>query len=314
MVKLNEWRAGFGAVKPVEDRQSLGIGLVIMAVIFFTALDSCAKYLVTVGIPSQQLVFARYGVHLVLVLAVLLPLQGAALMRTKRPGQEVVRALMLLMATASNFVAVLYLPLTTTSAITFAMPLVLCILSVPLLGERVGWRRWAAVIVGLVGVLIIIQPGGAAFHWAMLLSLTAAVTTALYNVFNRKLAGIDSPNTQMFYMGVVSTVCIAPFAFGNWVWPEGGLQWTLFMMMGVFGGIGHLMLTTAHRMAEASVLAPFNYTQIIFMTLSSVVIFGDVPDVWIYVGAPIVVGSGLYIWLRERRLEQRPERMDAPHD
>lgn len=313
MVSLSAWRARLNEVKPVEDRRSLGIGLVLMSLMLFTALDTSAKFLVTAGIPAQQLVFVRYGVHLFLVLSILLPLQGRSLVRTRRPVQEVVRALMLLMATATNFIAVLYLPLTTTSSILFSMPLILCVLSVPFLGEHVGWRRWLAVVVGLVGVLIIIQPGGASFHWAMLISFGSALALAVYNVFNRKLAGIDSVNTQQFYAGLVATVAIAPFAFGDWVWPQDGLQWTVFLSLGLLGGVGHMMLTTAHRMAEASVLAPFTYTQIIFMTISSLVVFGQAPDIWIYIGAPIVIGSGLYIWLRERRLELKARRTEAPH-
>lgn len=304
MFNLRALRESQSVIKPVEDRRTLGIALVILALITFTGLDTCAKFLVTNGMPSVEVVFARYAVHLFLVIAVLLPLQGRTLVKTQRPGLEVLRALSLLGATVSNFFAVKYLPLTTTSAIFFAMPLVLSALSGPLLGEHVGIRRWSAVIVGLIGVLIIIQPGGASFHWAMIFSLGAVLATAFYNILNRKLAGVDSANTQQFYAAMVATLAIMPFAFFEWVWPDSGLEWAAFLGMGVFGGVGHLMHTTAHRMAEASALAPFAYVQILFMTAASWFVFGEAPDFWIYVGAPIVVGSGLYIWLRERHLER----------
>lgn len=305
MLNLRQWRDAQNSVKPVEDRRTMGFSLVILALIMFTGLDTCAKFLVTNGVPSLEVVFARYAVHLFLVVLILLPLQGKTLVKTKRPGLETIRALSLMSATVCNFFAVKYLPLTTTSAILFAMPLVLCVLSGPFLGEHVGPRRWAAVVVGLVGVLIIIQPGGTSFHPAMFLSLGAVMATAFYNLLNRKLAGVDPTNTQQFYAALVATGCIAPFAFFEWVWPDTPLLWTAFLAMGVLGGVGHLMLTVAHRYAEASALAPFSYMQIIFMTASSLFVFGEAPDMWIYVGAPIVIGSGLYIWLRERQLQVR---------
>ncbi len=311
MIDFRKWREAQNAIKPVEDRRTLGFSMVIFALIMFTGLDTCAKILVTNGIPSLEVVFARYGIHLLLVVALLLPLQGRSLVKTKRPGLEAVRALSLMGATIFNFFAVKFLPLTTTSAIFFSLPLLICVLSGPFLGEHVGIRRWSAVLVGLVGVLIIIQPGGTSFHPAMLLSLGAVISTAFYNMLNRKLAGVDSVNTQQFYAALVATGAIAPFAFFEWVWPDSPVLWFAFFAMGLFGLVGHLLLTGAHRFAEASALAPFTYTQIIFMTTSSWFVFGEAPDFWIYIGAPIVIGSGLYIWLRERTLQVKTD-INAP--
>jgi drug/metabolite transporter (DMT)-like permease len=198
--------------------------------------------------------------------------------------------------------ALKFLPLTVSGSIFFTQPLILCALSIPLLGEQVGWRRWVAIVIGFVGVLVIVRPGTAAFHPAIILSLLAATFGALYMLLTRKLAGIDSTTTQQFYAGLVATVCAAPFAIGGWAWPADAPGWFAFVLIGIAALVGHQFLTTAHRFAPASVLAPFGYLQIIFMITSSWLIFQQPPDVWIFLGAPIVIASGLYIWLRERQL------------
>lgn len=303
-------RTSVREIKPKEDRRLLGILMVIISLICFTGIDSAAKWLMIEGMDVSQAVFLRYGVHLVLLLAFLLPLLGKDLFATKRLGQELSRGFMLFISTVLNFVAVSYLPLTVTSAIFFSLPLVLCALSVPFLGEHVGYRRWLAVLVGFVGVLIIVHPGAESFHWATMLSLGSVMAVAFYNIFNRKLAGVDSVYTQQFYAAAVATLCVTPFAMGslsegNWILPASFWSWVAFFAMGVFGGIGHLLLTTAHRFAGASTLAPFVYVQIIFMALSSWLIFAQPPDIWIWVGAPIVLASGLYIWERERKRAQK---------
>ncbi|MGV8953285.1 MAG: DMT family transporter, partial [Cypionkella sp.] len=228
--------------------------------------------------------------------------QGLALLRTGNMRLQILRSVSLLGASVSNFIAVQYLPLTVTGAIAFTMPLILCALSVPLLGESVGWRRWTAIGVGFIGVLIIVRPGGDAFHPASLLSLFGAVSSAFYFIFTRQASGIDSPATSQFYLGIFATVVLAPFALTNWVWPVSIDGWTAFFAIGVFGFVGHQLITVAYGFAPAAVIAPFSYLQIIFMTLSGWLIFAQLPDNALYLGAPIVIGSGLYIWLRERKL------------
>lgn len=292
-------------IKPVEDRRFLGIGMVLLALMFFTGIDTSAKWLVLSGMPSLQAAFARYSVALVLVVALLAPRYGREVVRSNNVRLELIRALVLMGSTILNFFAVNYLPLTVTGSIIFSMPLILCALSGPLLGEKVGWRRWAAILVGFSGVLIIIRPGGTDFHPAMFLSLGAVTCYALYSVCNRKLAGVDSPFTQQFYAAFVPTICILPFVIPGWVWPNSVDTWIAFFAMGVVGGIGHLLITVAHRYAEASTLAPFTYSQIIYLTASSWLVFDQPPTVWVYVGAPIVIGSGLYIWVRERQLAKQ---------
>lgn len=293
-------------IKPREDRRLLGIMMVMGAFLLFTGIDTSAKWLVLSGLPSMEVVFARYSVHLVILAAWFLPAFGTQVFHTNAPVLELGRALVLLASTIFNFFAVKYLPLTVTGSIIFASPILLSVLSIPLLGESIGWRRWLAIFVGFVGVLIIVQPGGASFHPAMLLSLGAVTSYALYNIANRKLAGVDSPYAQQMYAALLATLFLLPFAFSGWVWPSDPASWVAFFAMGVCGAAGHLLLTIAHRYAEASTLAPFVYPQILYLAASSWLIFNEPPDIWIFVGAPIVIGSGLYIWLRERQLGKRP--------
>ncbi len=291
------------AVKPIEERRLAGIALVLAGYLMFTVIDSCAKWLSQSGLPTTEVVFVRYAGQLLVVSALFLPTQGRAVLTTRRPWLEIARGLCLMASTVCNFTAILFLPLTVTASINFTTPLLLCALSIPLLGEVVGWRRWLAIVVGFVGVLVIVHPGTAAFHPAVLLSLVGAGFSALYLLLTRKLAGVDAVTTQQFYSALVATACLVPLVIvGGWIWPADAAGWFAFLLIGVAALVGHQLLTTAHRFAPASVLAPFGYFQIIFMTASSWLIFNQPPDVWIYVGAPIVIGSGLYIWLRERQL------------
>lgn len=282
----------------------LAVGLVLLSYIGFTTIDSSAKWLGRAGIPTMEYIFVRYAVHFALISLILLPRRGKALLRTGNLKTEIVRALFLLASTFFNFFALLFLPLTVTGAIAFTMPLILCALSVPLLGESVGWRRWSAIGVGFIGVLVIVRPGTAAFQPAAIVSLGGATMSALYFISTRRLAGVDSASTQQFYAALIATLCVAPFAFGHWVWPSNPLDWFALGLIGVAGLASHWIFSIALRFAPATMLAPFAYFQIVYTILSSWLIFNQPPDVWIYVGVPIVIGSGLYIWLRERRLSR----------
>jgi len=294
------------SVRPIEDRRLTAIGLLVIAYLFFTIIDSCAKWLVQYGgLPTTEIVFVRYAGQLLIVSAIFLPTRGMELVRTRNLKLEVLRGLFLMGSTIANFTALIFLPLTVTSSISFTMPLMLCALSIPLLGETVGWRRWMAILVGFVGVLIIVQPGTSSFHPAAFLSLLGAAFTALYFLFTRKLAGVDPTTTQQFYSALVATICLIPLVvWGGWVWPASIVGWFCFGTMGAAALVAHQLITVAHRFAPATVLAPFGYVQIFFMTASSWLVFNQPPSVWVYVGAPIVIASGLYIWMRERQLSK----------
>lgn len=293
-------------IRPLEDRRLLGIGLALITYLGFAIVDSCAKWLTMSGMPTMQVAFIRYGAQLVIILALFLPRQGRALVRSNNLRDEIVRAVVLVGSTVANFFALIWLPLTTTAAIMFTQPLILCALSIPLLGEQVGWRRWLAILVGFGGVLIVIQPGTESFHPAVFLSLLCSLCGALYLVWTRRLAGVDSTATQQFYACFIATLALAPFAFGGWTWPTDSATWFVLGLIGAAAVVAHLAVTVAHRFAPATVLAPFAYSQMIWMVLSSWLVFNQPPSIWLALGGPIVVGSGLYIWLRERQLGKEP--------
>lgn len=287
--------------EPQVENPGAAILLMFGAVMCFTAIDTCAKFLVQT-LPPLEVVFFRYLGHFLIVAAVFLPLQGRTLFATAHLPKQILRALFLLSSTVFNFLALQFLPLAVTSAIFFIIPLLVCALSVPFLGERVGPRRWAAIVVGLIGVMIVVRPGLGALHWAWVLSMAASLSAASYMIMTRKLAGLDSTETSQLYAGMIAVVALFPFALSVWQWPGTGLEIVLCSMIGFFGWLGHQMLTTAHRFAAASVLAPFSYTQIVWMTASGYVVFGNIPDRWVFIGAGIVIASGLYMWMRERQL------------
>lgn len=291
-----------GAIRPVEDRRMLAILMMLGAFACFTLVDTSAKWLILAGLPNLQVVFVRYAVHAVLAFGIFIAAEGRALFTTRSPGLVSLRALCLLLSTIFNFNAVQYLPLTLTATIFFTIPLWVCMLSVPLLGERVGPRRWAAILVGFSGVLVATQPWSADLHWAVFLSLGAAVSASLYGILTRKLAGVESTSTQQFYGAALSALAMAPVAFMDWTWPTLTVDWGFFLLIGVAGMVGHQLLTVAHRYAEASTLAPFVYVQLIYMTAASWFVFGNAPDPWVFAGAAVVLASGLYIWLRERQI------------
>lgn len=287
---------------PPPERRLFGIGLALAAYLMFTGIDSSAKWLGLVGISFIQIVFLRYFIHLLMVAVIHLPRHGSALVRTNNLRLQLLRALALMIATVCNFLAVQYLPLTVTGAIAFTAPFFICALSVPLLGETVGWRRWTAIGLGFIGILIIVRPGTDAFHPASLLCLVAAFSTAFYMLFTRRVSGFDSAATSQFYVGIFATIALLPLVPFFWSWPTTPDGWFAFFAVGIFGFAGHQLITVASGFAPASVLAPFSYFQIIFMAASSWLVFNQPPDVWLYLGAPIVIASGLYIWLRERSL------------
>jgi drug/metabolite transporter (DMT)-like permease len=275
------------------------IFLTMACMAIFTMLDASAK-LVTQGLAIPVAIFARYSIALILTSLLIWRKGGLDLLRTRHPYLQVIRGGLLLASTFSNFFAMSYLQLAQTAAIFFTIPLWVCALSVPLLGEHVGLRRWFAVLVGFCGVLVIMRPGTQSFHPAMLVSLVAALMGALYNIVTRKVGGHDRAETSLFYVGLTGSALAAIPLVTHWQMPE-GWQWWPLLIMGLAGALGHWMLIEAHRLAPASTIAPFIYTQIIWMTLAGYLVFGNVPDSATLLGAVIVVTSGIYVFNRERQ-------------
>jgi drug/metabolite transporter (DMT)-like permease len=208
--------------------------------------------------------------------------------------------MLLLGSTTSNFLALQYLQLDQALAITFSAPFLVAVFSGPLLGEWVGWRRWAAICTGFVGVLVVTRPGFGGIHPAALLSFTNALCLALYGIATRVLARTDSNQTTLFYSNAVGAALMLPIL--PFVWSNPGDPWLILLMLvvGAFGSLGHYLLIAGHRLAPASLLAPFVYTQIGWALALGYLIFGDVPNGWTLAGAALAVGSGLYILHRER--------------
>jgi drug/metabolite transporter (DMT)-like permease len=234
-----------------------------------------------------------------------MPKQGIGIAKSNKPGLQFIRAMFLLCSTALNFNALQYLPLTTTVAIFFVVPLTVCLLSIPVLGEKVGIKRLFAVFIGFLGVLVIVEPWGQQFDPHVFLAIGAMLCASGYFVMSRVIAGVDENSTVQFYVSGIASLMLTPFAFYVWQWPDSLHTWFLLGMIGTLGMIGHSVLTRAHQLAEASVLAPTVYSQVIYIAILSWVVFGQPPDQSTIIGTAIIVSSGLFIWYRERQNEKR---------
>jgi drug/metabolite transporter (DMT)-like permease len=288
-------------VAPREERVLLALGSMALAVTFFTMIDTSAKWLVLAGLPALQVVFIRYAVHFLLAIGLFLPREGVSAFASHSPKLQLLRSCCLFGSTVLNFTALKYLPITVTTTIMFAGPIVVTLLAIPMLGERVGRHRIVAVCFGFVGVLVVMNPWGAQFHPAMLLNLGALCVASLYFLMTRMLAGVEHNSTSQLWAAGLATLCLSPFALLDWVWPGSWADWAFFLLIGVFGGTGHILATSAHRMADASLLAPVIYIQIFLAALASVVFFDTWPSQWTLLGGAIIVGAGIYIWYRERQ-------------
>jgi drug/metabolite transporter (DMT)-like permease len=278
-----------------------GIALMCGAVLFFTGIDTSAKYL-NQYMDTVQVVWARYLGAFLIGFIFLNPLTEPGLMRTRRPWLQLGRSILLLLSTILNIFALRYLQLDETMSILFATPLLVAALSIPFLGESIGPRRWAAIIVGFIGVLIITRPGLGDMHPAALLTVMGTFCFALYNISTRILSTSDSSGTTLFYSNLFGAVVMSlalPFV---WTWPQGWLQIAVLIIMGTCGAFGHYLLILAHRLAPASILAPFIYTQMVWVVISGYLVFNDLPNHWTLIGAAVVISSGLYLLYRERRV------------
>lgn len=293
-------RYGQLAQRGPDENVAWGIALFALAVLLFVGIDSSGKWLMLSGIPALSAVFIRYFVPLVLTLAFTLPRQGMGVLRSVNPRLQLARSVCLFLSTLLNFAALYYLPLSVTTSIIFTGPLCVTLLSVPLLGETVTRQQMMAIAVGFGGVLVVTHPWDAGFHWAVLLSMGAVLASSFYFILTRKLANEATATHQIWTCGVASAL-VLPFALWNWVWPEGWQQWMVFMLVGIFGGSAHLLVTLSHRITHASVLAPVVYLQLIFATAAGWLIFGLVPGIWVLAGGTIIALAGLWLRRAERQ-------------
>lgn len=280
------------------------IGLICLAITFFSCLDATGKYLLgTLGYPAPQVVWVRFLGQLLLILAVVgavRPKMFPTLVKSAKPWHQLVRSCLLMGSTVGNFLALRHLRLDQTTSIAFLAPLTVALLAGPFLGEWVGWRRLLAIVVGFCGILIVMRPGIAAIHPAMIYSFLGMLSYAVFILMTRWLAAYDPPEVTLFYSLFAGATLAAPFAILAWQWPGDALEWALLVSTGIWGGIGHYLFILAYRSAPASVIAPFIYFQLVSMVGLGYVVFGDLPDAWTLAGSAVVIVSGIYLVHRER--------------
>ncbi len=282
----------------------------------FAFLDTTAKYLNT-ELDSLQIAWARYTFAFLLTSLISNPFTMPGLLSTKRPVLQVARSLLLVCATVGNFLALRWMQLDEVLSIIFTFPFLVSIISGPMLGEWIGARRWAAVGVGFCGVLLITRPGLGGAQPAALFSVAATVSYALYAVITRIVSRTDSNQTSLFYSNLLGAVVLIPVVPFVWQTPPDWQSWLLLVIVGVLGSSGHFCMIAAHRLAPASTLSPFIYTQLVWVVLLGYLVFDHLPTAWTIAGATIVVGSGLYLLQRERKVGQFPASegaLEGPHD
>jgi len=296
----------------LRDRQAervlAGIAMAVLAVACFAALDTATK-LAVMTVPVLMGVWFRYSFQAVATTAVLLPLHGPALLRTRHPRYQALRGLLLLGSTVFAFLSLRYMPMAEFTAVVMVAPLAITVLAATVLKERVSPLRWALVAGGFAGTLVILRPGGEAFGWAMLLPLGLVVSNAWFQVLTSRMAQTENPLTMHFYtgwVGALATSFVLPLA---WQALPSWHSWALLCLMGLLGTVGHFLLILAYRRAPASTLTPYLYAQIGFAMLGGWWVFGQVPDAASLMGIALITvcgAAGAWLTMRERRVPIEP--------
>ncbi|MBI2753549.1 MAG: DMT family transporter [Betaproteobacteria bacterium] len=277
----------------------------VAAVGVFTLMDTIAKYL-SRWYPVPGIVWARYALNLLILLAWFAARGELGRVRTARPGIQFARGLLLAAATLIYFTSLTVLPLADAAAIAFVMPLFVAALAVPMLKERLDLPRVLAIAVGLAGALIVVRPGSAVFTLYALLPIGMALCNALYQILTRKVAGVEHPLTSLIWGAIVGAVLFSaalPFA---WKTPDQPGHWALLGVIGVLASVGHYLLIRAYDHASATLLAPYTYTAMIWAMLLGLLVFGNFPDGWSLAGIAVIVASGLFLASRQRLTVRRP--------
>lgn len=291
------------AVESVSDvRRGRAIGTMCVGVFCLVVNDAMGKWL-TAHYDPLQIVFLRNLLALPMIAAIVLATGGRPALHSKALRIHVWRGLLLVAGAYSFFAGLKYLPLAEGTALIFAAPIFITALSVPLLREHVGWRRWAAVVAGFVGVLIIVRPGAAAFQPASLFVVATAVLYALFMIGSRWIDSGEGFWTMMLYLAAFPLLFSGLIVPLVWQTP----QWDhlpLFLGMAVFGTLGMSLITQAFRQAPAAVVAPFDYTALLWASLFGWLLWNEIPGAWTYAGAAVIVAGGIYIVAREARRDR----------
>jgi drug/metabolite transporter (DMT)-like permease len=288
---------------------SRGLALMAVAMLVIPSMDILSK-LLSKDINGIQVAQWRFGFQAVLILPALLWLKGTRALLPNRIGMNIARAILMAFAVTCFFTALRWMPVPDAISVFFVEPLLLTILSAVFLKEHVGWRRRIAVLVGFIGALIVIQPSYEVFGPVSLLPMATATLFAVYLLLTKKLAASEDPLTMQFFSGVVGFIVLtlvaltgsaAGISIVEIVMPNQH-QWGLLFGVGIIATVCHLMIVHAFKRAPASVLAPFQYLEIVSATILSYLVFSQVPDATKWLGIAIIIGSGLYVWWRERQV------------
>ena len=286
-------------------RSASGLGIAYMAagMFMFAAVDAQAKFL-TETLHPVQIVWSRQFGLLVGVL-IMLALRGPSLLRSRHPWLQVTRGVMAACSAGIFITAISYVPLADAVAVAFAAPFMVTVMGALILREPVGLRRWTAVTIGFVGTLIVIRPGLGVIHPAVMLVLLAALLFALRQILSRVLTGADPVSTTVAYTALAGSFVVSvPLPF-FWQWPATGTEMALLCSIAVMAGLAELMVIKALEVAQAVVVAPLQYSLLIWGTIYGYLIFGQLPDFWTWVGAAIIIVTGAYTLNRERMASRR---------
>ena len=282
-----------------------GIGLVILATACFATLDTTTRY-VSASVPLLMALWVRYAFQAVVTTAVVLPLRGRSVLRTAHPRFQLLRGVLLLTTSLLAFFSLKYMPVGEFTALVMIVPLVMTLLAATTMGEQVSPLRWALVVGGFVGTLVVIRPGHDAFKWATLLPLGLVVSNTWFQLLTSRLAKTEDPVTLHFYTGWVGMLIAS--ALLPWVWttlPNSAL-WGWLMLMGLMGTVGHFLLILAYQRVPSATLTPYFYVQIGFAMLGGWIAFSHVPDHWSLAGMGLIAlcgAAGAWLAMRESRAQ-----------
>lgn len=286
---------------PSLDRPGLAILLVLCTTLTFVSMDAIAKLLTQTGMEPEAIISIRFAIVAAVVLGAVLWHWKERPLATKRPRLHIARGIMQIGAATAFVYGVRNLPLETATAISYVSPLFITALSVPFLREKVGIRRWAAVLLGFGGVMMILRPGSASFEWGMLFPILASFLWANAIIITRAMRASEKALTVLAWSSFSGFAAVLPFGISSFVWPTTE-QWVLLCALAACHLIAQILVIRAYMMASASVLAPFSYSSLVWATLFGFVIWGSTPDAMTVAGALVLAGAGLYVWWRERRL------------
>lgn len=282
---------------PSARKPLYGIVFMIFMTVSFSLLDALAKY-TSRDLPLFMVLWGRYVFHFLFVALFFFRGAPSDIIHTHRIKLQILRAILIFCAGITFWGALVFLPLADCVVIAFVSPLLVTALSVPILGESVDRHRWGVVIAGLLGVMIVIRPGMGIFHWVSMLPLITALLSACFQITTRILGRTDNALTTLFYSGAGGLILSSLAILFVWASPSFG-QWLIFVLMGFLGAVGHFFMIKAFEFTPVSLLAPFNYTTLIWATIIGFFLFGDLPDVWTIMGAAIIILSGLYLIRQE---------------